>query len=256
MAAAESNRNKDRVHKRNWIKQINSLSREIEIRDYVEVKTYKPAFKYKDCEFVRNEVFNTPEEALKGVPKTEYATVKEFKAEKKQTKAPKLFKLSTLQTEAHKALGFSAAKTLSVLQDLYENKSVSYPRTACEYIASAVDIGYIAKKVLKEVPVDTKLLVREPKDVSKDKTYCNDAAIASEGHTAIIPTGNGLYKSADKDEKALYELICKRFLAMFGPAKETMHVKAVGVPSGTEDEYVYTESYDIAPGFELILNPG
>ena len=228
--------------------------REIEIRDYVETVTYKPAFRYQNCEFVRNEVFNTAEEALKGVPKTEYATISEYKAEKKAQKAPKLFKLSTLQTEAHKQLGFSAAKTLSVLQNLYENKSVSYPRTSCEYIASAVDIGYIAKKVLREVEVDTKLLVREPKDVTKDKLYCNDKAIASEGHTAIIPTGSGLYKGASKDETDLYELICKRFLAMFGPEKETMHIKAVGIPSGSKDEYIYTESYDINPGYELILN--
>lgn len=228
--------------------------RELEIRDYVETITYKPAFRYQNCEFVRNEVFNTSEEALKGVPKTEYATISEYKAEKKAQKAPKLFKLSTLQTEAHKQLGFSAAKTLSVLQSLYETGSVSYPRTACEYISSAVDIGYIAKRILKEIEVDTKLLVREPSDVTKDKLYCNNAAIASEGHTAIVPTGKGLSNGASKDEIALYEVICKRFLAMFGPAKETMHIKAVGIPSGSEDEYIYSESYDINPGYELILN--
>ena len=228
--------------------------RELEIRNYVEKKTYKPAFKYKGCEFVKDEVFETPEQALANVPKTEYADVTDATYKVNKSKAPKLFKLSTLQTEAHSKLGWSGQKTLDVLQSLYEMKATSYPRTGCEYISSQVNIGYIAKKVLREVPVDVKLLVREPSDVAKDKTYANDKAIASEGHTAVIPTGNGLSSSASDDERALYEIIVKRFLAMFGPEKETMSVKVVGVPTGTKDPYVFTESYDLKPGYELILN--
>lgn len=228
--------------------------RELEIRNYVEKKTYKPAFKYKGCEFIFDKAFETPELALKDIPKTEYADITEAKYEKKSAKAPKLFKLSTLQTEAHSKLKWSGAKTLEVLQSLYEKKAVSYPRTACEYISSQVDIGHIAKKVLREVEVDNHLLVREPSDVLKDKAYANDKAIAAEGHTAIIPTGEGL-RSSSSDEKALYEIICRRFLAMFGPSKETMSVKVTGVPTGSKDPYIFTESYDIAPGYELILNP-
>lgn len=230
-------------------------ARELEIINYVEKKTYKPAFSYKNTQFVKDEVFQTPEEALKNVPNTKVATIKSAKYENKSEKAPKLFKLSTLQTAAHSAFGFSGKKTLSVLQNLYENKSVSYPRSDCEYISSAVDIGGIAKRVLRESSVDAHLLVREPSDVAKDKTYANDKAIASEGHTAIIPTGSGLYKGAGEDEAKLYGLICRRFLAMFGPAKEFVSAKVVANPSGTKDDYVFTEVYDTKPGYELILNP-
>lgn len=230
--------------------------RELEIQNYVEKKTYKPAFRYKGCEFVMDKVFDTPEQALTEVPKTEYADITDATYKVNKSKAPKLFKLSTLQTEAHSKLGWTGQKTLDVLQTLYEMKATSYPRTGCEYISSAVNIGGIAKRILSEVPVDTKLLVREPSDVLKDKTYANDKAIQSEGHTAVIPTGNGLAKSATPDQKALYEIICKRFLAMFGPEKETMSVKVVGVPTGVKDPYVFTESYDLKPGYELILNSG
>lgn len=229
--------------------------RELEIQNYVEKKTYKPAFRYKDCEFVFDKAFDNPELALKEVPKTEYADISDAKYEVKHAKAPKLFKLSTLQTEVHSQLKWSAAKTLEVLQNLYEAKSVTYPRTACEYISSQVNIGRVAKNVLNEIDLDRDLLVRNPADVSKDKTYANDKAIAAEGHTAIIPTGEGLHKKASKDEAALYEIICRRFLAIFGPAKETMSVKVTGVPTGSKDPYVFSESYDLNPGFELILNP-
>ncbi len=230
--------------------------RELEILNYVEKKTYKPAFKYKGCEFVLDKVFDTPEKALAEVPKTEYADIPEAKYEVKRSKAPKLFKLSTLQTEAHSKLKWSGQKTLEVLQGLYESKAVSYPRTGCEYISSQVNIGHIAKKVLGEIKVDGSLMVREPSDVAKDKAYANDKAIAAEGHTAIIPTGEGIRSGASADEKALYEIICRRFLAMFGPVKETMSVNVTGIPTGTKDPYVFSESYDIKPGYELILDPG
>ena len=230
--------------------------RELEIINYVEKKTYKPAFRYKDCDFILDKVFETPQQALAVVPKTEYADIKDAKYEVKHAKAPKLFKLSTLQTEVHSQLKWSGAKTLEVLQTLYEEKAVSYPRTSCEYISSQVNIGRIAKCVLSEIDVDRDLMVRDPKDVSKDKIYANDKAIAAEGHTAIIPTGEGLKKGATKDQIALYEIICRRFLAMFGPVKETMSVKVTGVPTGNKDPYVFSESYDIKPGYELILNPG
>lgn len=229
--------------------------RELEIQNYVEKKTYKPAFRYRDCEFVKDEVFETSDTAMATVPNTQYADIADAKYEKKHQKAPKLYKLSTLQTDAHAKLGFSGQKTLSVLQSLYEAKATSYPRTGCEYISSQVNIGFIAKRVLGEVDVDRSLLVREPFDVSRDKTYANDKAIQSEGHTAVIPTGNGLPKNASADEAKLYELIVRRFLAMFGAEKETMSVKVTGVPSGTKDSYVYTESYDLSPGYELVLNP-
>lgn len=230
--------------------------RELEIQNYVEKKTYRPAFKYKGCEFVKDELFDNPEAALSKVPKTQYADISEAKYDKKYHKAPKLFKLSTLQTEAHSRLGWSGQKTLDVLQSLYEAKAVSYPRTACEYISSQVDIGFIAKRVLGEVSVDRKMLQRDPSEVLKDTTYANDDAIQSEGHTAVIPTGVGLPSRANSDEAALYEIIVRRFLAIFGAQKETMSVKVTGVPSGTKDPYVFTESYDLSPGYELVLNPG
>ena len=231
------------------------VEREKAIRDFVEKITYKPAFDYSGCEFVSDKVFDEEKDALAFNPIADNATVSEAKTKRNSKKAPKLFKLSTLQTEAHKSLKMNGAETLETLQLLYEKKATSYPRTDCEYISSAVDIGGIAKNVLREVSIDTKLLVRDPKDVLADKTYANDKAIATEGHTAVIPTGNGLPASASKKEKDLYELICRRFLAMFAGEKVTESIKVSAVPAGSDKVYVYSESIDIDPGFEYVLNP-
>ena len=233
------------------------VMRELEIENYVEKKTYKPAFTYKDCEFVYNKAFDTEKEAFVYKPDTLIANVKDITEKEKSIKAPKLFKLSTLQTEAHKILKWSGQKTLQILQDLYETRAVTYPRTGCEYISSAVDIGNVAKSVIKErlITVNTSLLERDPKDIKSDKTYCNDKAIAQEGHTAIIPTGNGLSNSASAEHKALYEIICRRFIAIFSKPKRTKTTKVTAIPVGREEVYEWSETIDLDPGFEVILNP-
>ena len=231
------------------------VERERAIRNFVEKTTYKPIFTYQGCEFVADKVFDEKKDAEAFNPKTDRAQVTEYKQERKTKKAPKLFKLSTLQTEAHKVLKMSGADTLATLQLLYEAKATSYPRTDCEYISSAVDIGGIAKAILSDIGVSPSLLTREPSDVLQDKTYANDKAIATEGHTAVIPTGKGLPASASDKERKLYELICRRFLAMFASEKETLSTKVIAVPNNCTQQYVFTESEDLEAGFEMVLNP-
>lgn len=233
------------------------VERERAIRDFVEKRTYRPAFSYKDCEFIHDKPFDEEKDALAFNPETNRAYVTDVKVNRNKKKAPKLFKLSTLQTESYKVLKMAAEDTLATLQSLYEKKAVTYPRSGCEYISPEVDIGGIAKKVLREVPVDVKLLTKDPEDVLKDKTYANAKEIQKEGHTAIIPTGNGLPSSCSDKEKALYELICRRFLAIFAREKETESLKVSAVPEGMDKDavYLFSESYDIDPGFEFVLNP-
>lgn len=230
--------------------------RELAIRNFVEKKTYKPAFNYRGLEFVASAAFESEADAAAVARGADSALVVSYSKEKKSKGAPKLFKLSTLQTAAFSELGFSASKTLSVLQSLYEAKAVTYPRTDCEYISSAVDVGKIARSVLREVPVPTELLTRGPAEVLADKSFANDKAIASEDHTAVVPTGAGLPAGASGEQAALYELVCRRFLAMFASPKTFVTVKAAAVPSGQELEYEYSEAYDVDPGYELVLAPG
>ena len=229
--------------------------REQEIRNYVEKIAYKPAFTYKNCEFVYDNQYDTPEQAAAANPNVNEAEVVEVKTEKKREKPPKLFKLSTLQVEAFKTLKMDASTTLAVLQKLYEGRLVTYPRTDCEFISTETDIEGIKNKVVKIFNFDTSLLKRTSDEVLKDKSYCNDKAIASEGHTAIIPTGLTPPENMDKRLADLYELICREFLAAFGETKETFHQVITANPRTSENPYQYKEKEDLVSGWEFILNP-
>lgn len=237
------------------------VTRELAIRNFVEKTTYKPIFLYRGCEFVYSKAFDEKADAEKIWNNADHAITVNVTKEKKKTKAPKLFKLSSLQVAAYKAFRWNAAKTLSVMQSIYEKHIVTYPRTACEYISTQVDIGDIKDKVLNFWnPEHTGILVKSAEEIKKDKTYCNDKAIASEGHTGIIPTGQTTYDLTD-DERDLYELICRQFLAIFAKEKETLHTRVEAYPAGMEASasieeniYVHTEKEDLEPGFELILN--
>lgn len=231
------------------------VERELAIRNFVEKTNYKPIFTYQGCEFVADKIFDEKKDAEDFNPKTDRAQVTGYKQEKKHKKSPKLFKLSTLQSEAYKALKMSGADTLATLQLLYEAKATSYPRTDCEYISSAVDVGGVANAIVDDIGVSSSLLIRESSDVLNDETYANDKAISTEGHTAIIPTGKGLSPSASDKEKKLYELICRRFLAMFAGEKVTLSTRVIAVPNNCTQQYVFTESEDVDAGYELVLNP-
>lgn len=232
------------------------VDRERAIRNFVQTSTWKRMFIYEDCEFVCNEEFESEEKALLGMPKFDYATITEVKDEVKSLKAPKLFKLASLQVEANKKLGFTSSKTLEVLQSLYEAKCVTYPRTDCEYISSNVDLEGILSVVAPEEDVDVSMVTAHVDQVKADKSYVNDKAIATEGHTAVIPTGTG-YAGRNEDERNLYDLIVRRFLAIFAPAKKVRSLTVTAIPGNMNNlgEYIYKEISDVDAGFEMVLNP-
>lgn len=232
------------------------VDREREIANFVQSSTWKRAFVYDGCEFVNQEEFPTKERVLEEMPKSTRAVVAKVQSDVKNAKAPKLFKLSTLQTAAHKKLGYSGSQTLAILQKLYEAHLVSYPRTDCEYIASGVDIDGISKAVSGYIGVDPSLLVRSAGEIKKDSAYVNDAAIATEGHTAVIPTGQPP-RNLDPYEMALYEFISRRFLSIFGAVKQVRNTSVTAYPDGKQEygDYVWKESYDVDPGYEIIANP-
>lgn len=235
------------------------VDRELAIRNFVEKTTYKRAFTYQNkVEFVDDTIYDEKDKVLKALPKTNSATVIDVKETISNTKAPKLFKLATLQQEAYKQLGFNAAKTLEVLQKLYEAKMTSYPRTDCEYISSNENLAGVLRKVSGLIPdVDINDCLSKVAQVKKDTTYCNDKAVASEDHTAILPTGH-ISKSIGADEQKLYNLILRRFVAIFCDPKKTKNitVKAYADNDKAQGEYIFKESIDLDMGYDKVLNPG
>jgi len=133
--------------------------------------------------------------------------------------SPLLYDLTSLQREANSRFGFSAKTTLGLAQALYEkHKVLTYPRTD----ARALPEDYLAtvKDVLGSLPQEYAPFTREIRAkgwVKANKRIFNNAKISD--HFAIIPTGN-TPKSLSEAEQKIYDLVTRRFLAVFYPAAE------------------------------------
>lgn len=115
------------------------------------------------------------------------------------------FDLTTLQTEAYKFLGLTPSQVLQIAQTLYLEGLISYPRTSSQKLPAAIGYRKILQKLAKMFPQFAKNLGRRTPAEGKQ----SDPA-----HPAIYPTGERP-KNLDDAEKAVYELILRRFLACF-----------------------------------------
>ncbi len=139
-------------------------------------------------------------------------------SQEKKEPPPLAYDLTELQRDANKRYGFSAHMTLSVLQGLYErHKLVTYPRTDSRYITS--DIVNTLPDRLKAMSQGSYTAFIKPlleKPLNPGKHLVNDSKVSD--HHAIIPTEQPLnLSSLDTEEKKLYDLIAKRFIAVLYP---------------------------------------
>ena len=148
--------------------------------------------------------------------------VRSVNRKKEKKNPPLLYNLAELQNDCSRFFKISPDQTLQAAQELYEKKLTTYPRTDARVLSSAV-----AKEIGKNLkglsnlnmyrPYLQKILETESyKKIAKTR-YTDDKAITD--HYAIIPTGQGLNALPSlKDTTAkVYELICRRFLAIFYP---------------------------------------
>ena len=123
------------------------------------------------------------------------------------TSPPLLYDLTALQKDANRRHGFSADKTLSIVQSLYEKKITTYPRTGSRYIS---------EDVFEEVPA---LLCKIGKTLSNplNRHSVDNAKITD--HHAIIPTGE-TPSGLSTDEITIYQMVVNRFIEAFSPDSE------------------------------------
>ncbi|WP_432787014.1 DNA topoisomerase 3 [Oligella sp. MSHR50489EDL] len=135
-----------------------------------------------------------------------------------------LFHLTSLQQEANKKYGFSAATTLQITQSLYEqHKAVTYPRTDSNALPSdyVETVKTAVKQLVNRYPSCDAIMNNNWIDLnSGNKRIFNDEKISD--HFAIVPTGVEPKDLNDKEAK-IYDLITKRFLAAFYPEAEFYH---------------------------------
>ena len=139
----------------------------------------------------------------------------------KKTFAPALYDLTALQREANQKFGFSAKQTLNIMQRLYENhKVLTYPRTDSRYLTT--DIVPTLKERLKACAVGpySKIAGRlSMQKLQANKSFINDSKVSD--HHAIIPTEQFVQLDhMSNEERKIYDLVVRRFLAVLSPACE------------------------------------
>ena len=232
------------------------VSREREIRNFVKTKYYKISGEFGNGESSfkadwkvneNSKVYNSP--VLyndSGFKKEENAKqfinylagkkgeILEVKKSKQKENAPLLFNLAEIQNECTKNFKIKPDETLEVIQELYEKKLVTYPRTDARVLSTAIAkvIGNNLNGIYKnfkneEVHNYVDKMIKEKYSTNLIKTkYVNDSKITD--HYAIIPTGQGFenYDKLDELKKNVYKLIVKRFIAIFYPPAEYSKVSA------------------------------
>lgn len=159
-------------------------------------------------------------EAIKGQKDCTHAiaTVKNVERKEKAEKPPALYDLTTLQRDANRLLGFTAQQTLDYLQNLYEKKLCTYPRTDSRYLTSDMEEGLpvLINTVAGIMPFAKGMAVQV-----HTSQVINDKKVSD--HHAVIPTQN--IKSADLSglpvgERAVLELVALRLLCAVGQPYE------------------------------------
>ena len=257
--------------------------REREIRNFVKTKYYKLIGKFgnKESEFdaewkvnENSKMYNSPKlyndsgfkklEDLKvfiNELKDKEAVITEVKKQKQKENPPLLFNLAEIQNECTKQFKIKPDETLEIIQNLYEKKLVTYPRTDARVLSTAVakvitkNLNGISKGFKdEEVQGYLNKMVEEKYSTNLVKTkYVNDSKITD--HYAIIPTGQGYenYDALPELHKRVYKIIVKRFLSIFYPAAE---YSKINVTVKVDEETFYANGkVCIKRGYLDILKP-
>lgn len=147
--------------------------------------------------------------------KQQCVTIREVNKTMKKELPPLLYDLTELQRDANKRFGFSAKETLNIMQNLYEtHKILTYPRTDSRYLSQ--DIVATLKERLQAISIDTYAPFAQAilkSGIKTTKRYVDDTKVSD--HHAIIPTEEYVeLNRLNYDEKRVYDLVVKRFLAV------------------------------------------
>ena len=188
--------------------------RYIENRDFSSVPYWKLSallekegisLKAVGCKDYENEA--SAQVALATLRSQSHLTVESVARKVTHTAPPLLYDLTALQKDANRRHGFSADKTLSIAQSLYEKKITTYPRTGSRYIS---------EDVFEEVPALLRKIGKTLSNPLNRHSVDNDKIT---DHHAIIPTGE-TPSGMSADETTIYQMVVSRFIEAFSPDSE------------------------------------
>ncbi|MCU7551822.1 DNA topoisomerase 3 [Chitinophagaceae bacterium LB-8] len=199
-------------------KEINAFVSE----EYWELKTL-----YRETEFIATiDRLRSQEKANKGLAYLKEHLFEIIAFEKKDAKEgnPRLFDLTALQVEANKKYAYSADETLKHIQNLYEKKLVTYPRVDTTYLPEDMypKIEGILQSMVYYKALTAPVLAQP---IPKPKTVFDDKKVTD--HHAIIPT-DILPANLSTEEKRVYDLVARRFIAAFYPECKVANTAVMG----------------------------
>lgn len=214
-------------------------------KPYWELKTV-----YRDVTFSATKgKFTQKEEGEKFLEtvRTSDFTVTDVSTKKGKEYAPRLFDLTSLQVECNKKYAFTADDTLKLIQSLYEKKVTTYPR---------VDTTFLSDDIYPKVPntlnglVDYSELVAPLKGIKlpKSKRVFDNSKVTD--HHAIIPTGVPARNLSDNERK-VYDLVARRFIAAFYPDCEISTTTVLGKVEKVE--FKVTGKQILKPGWRVVF---
>ena len=194
------------------------------VNRHFEIKNFKPEKYWVLSTLYRGVVFTSTKGKMKkpeeGQAALEAIKGRDFTVTDVQQKAgteapPRLFDLTSLQVECNKKYSFSADDTLKHIQSLYEKKLTTYPRVDTTYLSDDVyaKCPQILQGIVPYAPLIQPLM---GKKLKKSKKVFDTSKVTD--HHAIIPTGqNPQNASLTTDEKRVFDLVARRFIAVFYP---------------------------------------
>ncbi len=229
---------------------INDKTFDAEWRVCEQSRYYGTPYLYKDNGFKERKKAEELVRILSD-PLPACGIVKQVERKKETKNPPLLYNLAEIQNECSKLFKISPDQTLNIIQELYEKKLVTYPRTDARVLSSAVckeiykNIGGLRSYVhVKDIALE--VMENKLYDGIEKTRYCNDKAITD--HYAIIPTGQGLNNLAALSVTAqrTYEIIVRRFLSIFYPAAV---YQKVSITTSVKNEDMYAT-------FKVLVNEG
>lgn len=221
-----------------------------------EIDNFKPEPYWELKTVYRNTTFSATKgkftkkeegEAFLEIVQQEDFTVTDISEKKGKEYAPRLFDLTSLQVECNKKFSFTADDTLKLIQSLYEKKVTTYPR---------VDTTFLSDDIYPKVPNTLKGLVDYTEltapvlaaKIPKSKKVFDNSKVTD--HHAIIPTGVPA-RNLTENERKVYDLVARRFIAAFYPDCEISTTTVLGKVGKVD--FKVTGKQILKPGWRVVF---
>ncbi|MDD2286248.1 MAG: DNA topoisomerase 3 [Paludibacter sp.] len=226
------------------------VNRHLEIENFKPEKYFELKTVYRDTVFSCSKgKFASEEEGkelLQKIQASDFQVV-DIAVKKGTESAPRLFDLTSLQVECNKKFAFSADETLKLIQSLYEKKITTYPRVDTTYLSEDIypKIPGILKGLKDYAALTESLLTGK---LPKTKKVFDNKKVTD--HHAIIPTGVDPV-NLTADERKVFDLVAKRFIANFYPECKISTTTVLG--EAAELEFKVTGKQILEPGWRVVF---